>query len=212
MSVRGKLANALGRYDERPNVELAEALAKQAHASASVVAEVGELVALLSTGTPAEKSDAIKVLAELGDSQPELIAPHTGAFLALLKSTSNRLVWGAMQALDAVAQQDPDTIYAALPAILDAADSGSVIAKDKAMSILAQLASVGHADDALPIFLDRLEISLPNQFPMYAEFGGVVMDKANAPRFIEILDARRPKLAPAKQARVDKVLRMVSRS
>ena len=211
MSVRGKLASALGRNDERPNVELAEALAKQAHASASVVAKVNELVALLSTGTSTEKSDAIKVLAELGGGQPELITAHAGAFLALLKSTNNRLVWGAMQALDAVAQQDPDAIYAALPDILGAADKGSVIAKDKAMSILAQLASVGHAKQALPIFLDRLETSAPNQLPMYAEFGGVVMDEANAPRFIKILEARRLKLSPAKRARVEKVLRKLAK-
>ena len=66
MSVRGKLASALGRNDERPNVELAEVLAARPNA-----ASVTELVELLSTGTVAEQNDAIKVLYELGERKPD---------------------------------------------------------------------------------------------------------------------------------------------
>ena len=171
MSVLGQLASALGRNDERPNVELAEALAVRPDKAA-----ITELVAALSTGTTAQQNDAIKVLAELGDRRPELVTPHTAAFLVLLKSKNNRMVWGAMQALDAVAQQDPDAVFAALPEILAAADKGSVIAKDNAMSILTQLVTAGHANQVLPVFLDRLAQSAPNQFPMYAEFGAPVVD------------------------------------
>ena len=207
MSVRGRLAGALGRNDEQPNIELAEALSASPNA-----ASVRELVGLLTAGTPAEQSDAIKVLAELGDRLPELVTPHTAAFLALLKSRSNRMVWGAMQALDAVAQQDPDAIFAALPDILAAADTGTVIAKDRAMSILAQLASAGYAGKVLPIFLDRLASSAPNQFPMYAEFGSQMIDAAHKPRFIQILESRLPRLTPAKQARLGKVLRKLAKT
>jgi hypothetical protein len=207
MSVLDKLASALGRNDERPNVELAQALASKPDHKA-----IAELIEALSTGTTAQQNDAIKVLYELGDRAPELVTPHTDAFLALLNSKNNRNVWGAMQALDAVAQQNPDAVFAALPQILVAADRGSVIAKDKAMSILTQLASVGLASEVMPVFLARLETSVPNQFPMYAEFGALVMDDAHKDAFVSILLSRVGKLAPAKRARVEKVLRKLSKS
>ena len=60
MSILSRLASALGRNDERPNVELAEALAARPDAAA-----VAELVAALS-GPVATANDAIKVLYELG--------------------------------------------------------------------------------------------------------------------------------------------------
>ena len=55
MSVLGRLASALGRNDERPNVQLAETLAASADAAA-----IAELVAALA-GKAAVANDAIKV-------------------------------------------------------------------------------------------------------------------------------------------------------
>lgn len=74
MSVLGKLASALGRNDEQPNVELAEALAARPDAAA-----VAELAGALATGPTAVSNDAIKVLYELGALKPELVAPHAAA-------------------------------------------------------------------------------------------------------------------------------------
>lgn len=93
MSTLDRLASALGRSDERPNVELAEELAAKPDNGA-----VAELVAALS-GPPTVSNDAVKVLYELGARRPELVAPHIEAFLALLGSTNNRNVWGALQAI-----------------------------------------------------------------------------------------------------------------
>jgi len=76
MSVLGKLASALDRNDERPNVELAEALAAKPDKAA-----IAELVAALSGGTTAQQNDAIKVLYEIGERKPELVAMHAEAFL-----------------------------------------------------------------------------------------------------------------------------------
>lgn len=200
MSVAGKLADALGRNDERPNVELAQALAAKPDKAA-----VSELVGLLSAGTTAQQNDAIKVLYELGALKPALIAPHLPAFLALLKSKNNRNVWGALQAVDAVVGEDPKGVLKALSDILAAADKGSVIAKDKAMSTLAKLALAGEAK-AVPALLERLEIAAVNQFPMYAELALPAVG-AHRARFQAILERRLPDLPPAKQARVEKVLR-----
>lgn len=206
MSVRGKLASALGRNDERPNVELAEALAIKPSAAA-----VTELVGLLSSGAVAEQSDAIKVLYELGERKPQAIAGHVAAFLALLKSKNNRSVWGAMSAIDTVASVRPKEVVAALGDILAAADKGSVIAKDKAMSTLSKLALAGEPK-ALPALLDRLETTATNQFPMYAELALPAVKPAQATRFRTILEGRLPDLPPAKQARVEKVLRKLAKS
>ena len=200
MSVRGRLAGALGRSDERPNVELAEALAAKPSAAA-----VAELVQLLSTGTVAEQNDAIKVLYELGERTPEAIAAHVDAFLGLLQSKNNRNVWGAMSAIDTIVAATPKQVAAALKDILAAADKGSVIAKDKAMSTLAKLALAGEAK-AIPALLERLEIAAVNQFPMYAELALPAVG-AHRARFQAILERRLPDLPPAKQARVEKVLR-----
>jgi hypothetical protein len=207
VSVLDKLASALGRNDERPNVELAEALAAKPDAAA-----VDELVGALSTGTTAVSNDAIKVLYELGALKPELVAGHIGAFLALLGGKNNRNVWGALQAVEAVTQLVPTEVLAALPAIIAAADKGSVIAKDKTVQILAKLAVAGHAKVALPALLERLEAALPNQFPMYAEAAAAVVDATHRDRLKQILETRLPGIeAPAKRARVEKLVNRLSK-
>jgi hypothetical protein len=205
MSVRGKLASALGRNDERPNVELAETLAVKPSAAA-----VKELVGLLSAGTVAEQNDAIKVLYELGERQPDFIAAHVDAFLALLKSKNNRNVWGAMSAIDTIAAARPKAIAAAVTDILAASDKASVIAKDKAMSTLSKLALAGEPR-AMPALLERLQTAAINQFPMYAEMALPAIG-AHRAKFQAILERRLPDLPPAKQARVQKVLRKLGKT
>src|SRR5690349_12102688 len=98
MSVLDKLAGALDRNDERPNVELADAIAANPDKAA-----IKELVAALTAAPIAVQNDAIKVLYEIGARRPKLVAGHADAFLALLKSKNNRNVWGALQALESIA-------------------------------------------------------------------------------------------------------------
>lgn len=207
MTILGRLASALGRNDERPNVELAQALANKPDK-----AGIAELVVALSTGTTAQQSDAIKVLYELGERAPELIAPHTAAFLALLTSKNNRNVWGAMSALDTIATARPKDLTTHLSDILAAADKGSVIAKDKAMSILSKLAQAGEPK-AIPALLARLETAAPNQFPMYAELALPAVTPRHRAKYQTILETRLAKIEqPAKRARVEKVLKKLAKS
>jgi hypothetical protein len=207
MSVLDKLASALERNDERPNVELAEALVAKPDRK-----EIAALADALSTGTVAVQNDAIKVLYEIGERAPELIAPHADAFLALLASKNNRNVWGAMSAIDTIAGVKAKEVAAHLKAILAAADKGSVIAKDKAMSTLAKLATTGEPK-AMPALLDRLADAAPNQFPMYAELAASAVTPAHKARLVTILEARLKTIdAAAKKARVEKVLRKLAKS
>lgn len=207
MSVLDKLASSLGRNDERPNVELAEALAAKPDAAA-----IAELVGALMGASSAVSNDAIKVLYELGERRPELAAPHADTFLALLGSRNNRNVWSALQAIETITALQPDAVMEELPAILAAADKGSVIAKDKAVAILAKLTTAGHGAKTLPVLLERLETAAPNQFPMYAEQVAPVIDAAHRGRIVEILETRLSGIeAPAKRARVEKLLRKLSK-
>jgi hypothetical protein len=202
MSVLGKLASALERNDERPNVELAEALVAKPDRRA-----IAELADALSNGTVAQQNDAIKVLYEIGERKPELVAMHTDAFLALLGSKNNRNVWGAMSAIDTIAAVRAKDVAAHLKAILAAADKGSVIAKDKAMSILSKLALAGE-QRAMPALLDRLADAAPNQFPMYAELALLAVTPTHKARFRSILETGLKTIdQPAKRTRVEKVLR-----
>jgi len=206
MSVLGRLASALGRNDEQPNVELAEALAASADGAA-----IAELVAALD-GKAAIANDAIKVLCELGERRPELVALYAEELIAKLGSKNNRMVWGALTAIDTVTAIRPDEVVVELDAILAAADTGSVIARDKANAILVKLATVGHAEQVLPILLSRLGDAAPNQFPTYAEAIATVIDARHKARFIDVLEARLPGVeGNAKRGRVEKLLRKLRR-
>jgi hypothetical protein len=206
MSVLDKLASALERNDERPNVELAEALVAKPDKEA-----IARLADALSTGTVAVQNDAIKVLYEIGERAPELVAPHADTFFALLKSKNNRNVWGAMSAIDTIAGVRAKDVAIHLKDILGAADKGSVIAKDKAMSTLAKLAQAGEAK-AMPALLERLKDAAPNQFPMYAELAATAVATAHKAKLVAIIEARFKTVdAGAKKARVEKVLRNLAK-
>jgi hypothetical protein len=202
MSVLERLAGALGRNDERPNVELAAVLATKGDARGIAV-----LVAALSAAPVGVQNDAIKVLYEIGALKPELVAGHADAFLLLLRSKNNRNVWGALQALESIAGEAPAVLAKNLDAIVGAADKGSVIAKDKAVGILSRLAMAGHAK-AVPVLLARLKDAAPNQFPMYAELALPAIGAKDRAAFRTILEARLEDIPqPAKRARIAKVLR-----
>ena len=207
MSVLDRLASALGRSDERPNVELAETLVASADRKAIAV-----LAEALAIGAVAVQNDAIKVLYEIGERAPALAAPHAEAFLELLRSKNNRNVWGALSAIDTIASTEPERIAARLADILAAADRSSVIAKDKAMSTLSKLARAGEPR-ALPALLDRLETAAPNQFPMYAELAAAAVTPARRPRLIAILEGRLETIdVAAKRSRVERVLRKLAKA
>lgn len=202
MSIADRLASALDRRDEAPNIALAEEIADKGDTRA-----VAELMDLLSTGSKALRHDAIKVLYEAGDRNPALIAPHRFAFVRLLETRDNRMLWGALTALAAIAPYDPDALAPHLDAILAAADNGSVIAKDKAMTILLALAATSaHRNTAWPLLLARLEAAAPNQLPMYAEQALPVAGPEGA-ALAATLTARLGDMpTPAKRRRVEKVI------
>lgn len=203
-SVKSRLANALGRRDEQPNIQVAEDLARSGNR-----AGVQELIEILANGKGPAKGDAIKVLYEVGLRDPALIVNHTDTLLDLLEARNNRLVWGAMTALAHICRIAPDRIFAHLEAILAAADTGSVIAKDQAFAILVNLVGrEGYADRVISITLSRLESAAINQLPMYAEQAARAVPAESRAALRTVLKSRlNDEMPPSKRKRTEAVLR-----
>jgi hypothetical protein len=165
MAIFNKLATSLGRRDEVPNQLLAAEIVRTKDKRA-----VQELVQNLSHKDKGIQSDCIKVLYEIGEGAPHLIAGHYKVFGDLLESRNNRLVWGAMTALDAISAVEPEGTYGLLGKVLKATDEGSVITRDHAVGILTKLASKKqYTAKCFPLLLEQLRACPNNQLPMYAE-------------------------------------------
>lgn len=208
MSVLHKLASTLGRRDEVPNQELARAIASSNDAKA-----VTELVEHLANKKKDIQSDCIKVLYEVGVQKPALIAPHIAVFAGLLDSKNNRLVWGAMIALNASATAGLHGVYAFLPKIIAVADAGSVIARDHAVNILIKLmGDKKYMDDCFALLVEQLAKCPTNQLPMYAENAAPTITDQNKHLFVKTLSGRLGEIEKeSKRARVEKVIRKLTK-
>ncbi len=176
MSVLPQLAHSLGRRDEVPNQELAAKIARENDKPA-----VNELVETLYHKSKDIQHDCIKVLYEVGVTKPAMIMEYLPVFLSLLQSKNNRMQWGAMIAIDMLTLQYPEAVYTALPAIIEAADKGSVITRDHAVFILIKLCQVKkYSSDAFELLAEQLRTCPANQLPMYAERTFPVVTKCKA--------------------------------
>lgn len=207
MTVLNQLASALNRRDEIPNQELAKNIVQSDDKLA-----VKELVENLQNKDKNIQSDCIKTLDEIGKLKPKLIAEHIDKLLALLTHKNNRLQWGAMTAIHAVANENLAAVYQALPLIIASADKGSVITNDHCVGILIKLcAKKEYADDAFSLLNERLLKSPTNQLPMYAEMALPIIDAKNSAIFVRTLTNRLPEIEKeSKRKRVEKILRKIS--
>lgn len=204
MTIIDQLATSLNRKDEGPNQELAKHIVDLDDRGA-----VKELVDNLYNRDKNIQSDCMKVLYEIGELKPSLVADYMEEFLALLDHKNNRLVWGAMTALDAITLENPEAIYGKLAKIVDIADKGSVITRDHGVHILIKLCSVkAYADHAFALLIQQLESCPTNQLPMYAEKAISIVNDQNKALFIETLSSRLDDIEKdTKRKRVEKVIK-----
>lgn len=204
MSAIPLLACSMGRTDEEPNTALAVAIAAGKNTFA-----IRELVDALGSKDKLLRSDALKVLYEVGYRSPELIAPFIAQFKNLLANPDNRLVWGAMCAIDGIATVKPDVVFMILPQIMAAVDRGTVITRDHAVKTLAKLAAHERfARTAMPLLLEQLRTAPVNQLPMYAELTAAIVFPHDVNSMRQILEARLPELPnQAKKKRVEKAIK-----
>ena len=207
MSAINKLASSLNRRDEVPNQELAKEIVDNNDQQA-----VKELVENLYNKNKNIQNDCIKVLYEIGEHKPALIAEYVGELIELLDNKNNRLQWGAMTALHTITLEKPEAIYAALAKIIAVSDSGSVITKDYCINILIKLCSIkAYADDAFSLLVEQLLNSPTNQLPMYAERAIPIINDQNKASFIKALTSRLNDIEKdTKRKRVEKVIKKFS--
>ena len=199
-----RLASALGRNDEQPNIALAEEIAARLDRGA-----IEALVVSLFGPDRAVRSDAIKVLYEVGEREPALIAPDLPSFLRLLESRENRLVWGAMCAIDAISAVRPADVYAHLSEIRAAAQRGTVITRDHAVKAMVKLTAHPRlARTVVPLLLDEVRTCPVNQLPMYAELAGSVVTDSQAGALRRVIEDRLKSVHQVpKRRRLERVLK-----
>lgn len=201
-----RIAFYRGRRDEVPNQILARDLAARRDA-----AGIREIANGLRHAKPGVQSDCLKVLYEVGYLCPELIAKYTPEFTRLLAARNNRLVWGAMTALAAIAGVRPKAIYSHRREIIRAMKAGSVITVDQAVLALAKTAagSPSRRRDLLPALYRHLSTCRPKDVPQHAEKIAPAVDKGSRARFVHILNRRLAEMTPSQQSRIKRVIRQV---
>jgi len=207
MTIINKLASSLNRRDEVPNQELAKQIANKSDKHA-----VKELVDNLSNKNNDIQNDCIKVLYEIGERKPSLIAGYAKQFSEMLTSKNNRLQWGGMTALNTIALENPKLTYSMLPKIVAAADSGSVITRDHAVKILIKLCSIKqYSAEVFPLLVEQLMSSPTNQMPTYAENMMPLINDSNKKHFVKTLTFRLPDFEQGtKRKRLEKVIKKFS--
>jgi len=202
------LSSSLGRRDEVPNQGLAQKIL-----SINDINAIKELVSLLHHPKTAIQNDAIKVLYEIGRGNAKLISPYCNEFIALLKSKNNRMVWGTMTALSVIVNEKHDVIFKNLSSIMQAADLGSVIAKDHAAKVLTTLSqNKKYRNITLPILIDFINTAPENQFPTYAENAMTVIEGDYKKVLLQVLESRIDKMkTPTKIVRAEKLIKKLKK-
>lgn len=207
MPVLDRLASSMGRPDEVPNQELAYDLVKKRDE-----AGIREIADNLWNKDKNIQADCIKVLYEVGSTEPKLIAGYTDDFVKLLRSKNNRLVWGAMTALAEVAKVDPNSVFSHLTEIKKAKETGSVITVDNAITTLAFTAAANHKynREIFPYLLNHLSSCRSKDVPQHAERTLPAVNSSNKDDFIRVLEKRTEALSGSGLARIKQVMKQAS--
>ncbi|MBL7772796.1 MAG: hypothetical protein JNM95_08045 [Chitinophagaceae bacterium] len=205
-SILNKLACSLGRRDEQPNIEAAIWIASTKNAQA-----MKELISLLNDKRKEVQSDSIKAIYEAGERCPELLLPYAEVFIGLLSDKHNRLQWGGMTALCAVAPLIPTKVYKAVPILLEAAEKGTVITRDYAVNILVILGREKKYQKEMFLLLNEQLLHCPvNQLPSYAEKTATILTDKNKIVFLHTLQQRMVTLdIDTKRKRLEKLIRKI---
>ncbi len=204
MAALKRIAHFKGRRDEVPNQQLARDLATRKDR-----AGIREIAANLSNPDRDIQADCIKVLYEVGYIDPALVADYAEDFLGLLKSRSNRMVWGGMIALATVAGLRPDLVFEHRGEIEEAMDGGSVITMDNGVLALARAAAKNdrYNKAIFPYLLNHLESCEPKQLAQHAEKTLEAVNPTNRSQFAAVLTKRMKDISGSALARLEKVLR-----
>jgi hypothetical protein len=208
MSTLDRIAFFQNRRDEVPNQLLAKELVEKRNKDG-----IREIAENLENKNKNIRSDCLKVLYEIGYLEPGLIADYGDNFLKLLKSKDNRMVWGAMIGLAAIADRCPQEIWAQIDDVIRITESGTVITQVWGMRVLAKVAAADekYKEKIFPFLLKQIQACIPRDVPTHAESILCAVDHRNKKELLSILEARRAELTPAQLTRFKKVWKQIDR-
>jgi hypothetical protein len=145
----------------------------------------------------------IPFLYEIGYIKPELIADYVLEFLELLKSKTNRMIWGGMIALATIAENKPKGIFEQLTTVTDAIEHGSLITVVWGVKALAKVAATNqtYKQKISPFLMGQLKKWFPRDVAMHAENILPAIDQTNKTDFPSILENRKPQLSSVQLAK-----------
>lgn len=201
-TITDQLLTNKAQRDEKANIALAEKISSETDADA-----VYEVFRNLSNKEL--ESDCIKILYEIAERSPDLVADYADYFIELLDRKNNRIVWGAMSAIDAICSLKIDLVYSQLEKLRTVVEQGSVITRDHFVNILLILAAA--KPDVLARLSEQFADCPPNQLPMYAERSLCILNKENSVEFVAIMVHRLDEMATeSKRRRLEKVIKKLS--
>jgi len=187
MSLRNRLSYAVGRKDQEPNKLLAEEIVQ-----ANDEQKVRELIAIFDSKLHVGiQKDCSLTLAWIAERKPQMVSPYVDYFLEKLQDPINRVIWGSMMSLTAIAAFEQDKLYQNLPRIMDAMDAGTVVTRDHGYRILVTLyQNKKFQEDVFLLILEQLSKAPSNQLGQYVERIMEVLDAKHKNDLIAILEER----------------------
>lgn len=183
MTVLYKIASSLGRRDLEPNRKLAQQIVLKEDRLSLL-----ELIENIEHKNEHVRFDCIQVLSEIAKLKPELLIEFDLLLLQLLRDKNSKVALGALATLDYLTLRKPENIFLNVEKVLQVADSGLLVSKDHAISILLKLTTFDFsATKAYRLFLLELEKCAINQYVKYAEMGTHYLDPKFSANFIAIL-------------------------
>lgn len=191
-----KVAYNLGRNDEEPNIKLATELSISKDSKG-----IEEIVNGLINEKEQIANDCIKILYEIGERSPELIANYVLDFIQILKSKNNRLVWGGMTAISQITFLKPKEVFDNIEIVNKAYENGSVITRDNSISVFAELAKADKKYEKIMLekIIRHLETCRPKEVGQHAERAFICVNEENSKEFVEVLLKRREQLTDAQK-------------
>ena len=170
---------------------------------------IREVAQGMQSGGQDMANDCVKVLYEIGQRNPDLIADYVDDFITGLSSKNNRIVWGCMCALACIAPIRADAVYARLAEVVAAYEAGSVITVDNSVTVFACLckANRGYQAKIFPILLEHLAGCRAKEVPQHAERMAVCIDSENREAFIRALEERMGELSETQKGRLMKLIK-----
>lgn len=185
------IINRLSALNQKNNNLLEQELAKELLETKNNEA-IKELVENLNNSNKKIQSNCIKTLYEIGErGGGELIASFYNEFGNLLFDKNNRLVWGAVTALNSIVEFNPKGVFEYIEVIKQAVDNGSVITIDNGVSIYSKLAAYSeYSKTVLPLLLNILNRCPIKQLPMYLEKSEKCFNFENKSVFLKVIENR----------------------